>query len=279
MVRIVTDTASDITAEEAKRLKIHLIPLETAFEDGVCPMSTSEDYDHFYEKLRAAEKLPITSRPSPQAYLDIYLEAKKAQDDVLVITLSSGLSGTKESAHVAKEMADYPRITIVDSKTAVMAQRMLVEHACRLRDEGMSVQAIAHEMILLRDRVVVIGVIGSLVYLKKGGRIPPAMAILGDALGIKPVITVKHKIIQALGKARGMKAGVSMAYKRMEEDELDPSFPVLFGYTSSRTLGEDFMVKTAQRYGMKNIRLCQVNGIIGTHLGTDSIGLAYVAKK
>lgn len=279
MVRIVTDTASDITVEETQQLKISLVPLETAFGDDICPMATHEDYDLFYEKLRTAEKLPITSRPTPQAYLDIYLEAQKAQDDVLVITLSSGLSGTKESALVAKGMVDYPRITVVDSKTAVMAQRMLVEYACRLRDEGMSMQAIAHEILLLRERVVVIGVIGSLVYLKKGGRIPPAMAVLGDALGIKPVITVKDKRIQPLGKARGMKAGIAMAYKRMAEDSIDTAFPVLFGYTSDPQLGNGFMEKTIQRYELQNTRLCQVNGIIGTHLGTDSIGLAYVAQR
>ena len=278
MIRIVTDNASDLTVEDAKRLGVHRVSLETSFDDEVCPMDSHEDYDLFYEKLQGSSKLPITSRPTPQAYLDIYRAAQKAGDDVLVLTLSSGLSGTKESAYVAKEMIDYPRITIVDTKTAVMAQRILVEHACTLRDRGMSLQAIAHEIIELRDRVIVIGIIGSLVYLKRGGRIPPALALVGDVLGIKPVITVKDKVIQPLGKARGMKSGIAMAYRRMEEDEIDPDFPVLFGYTSNPSLGESFMLKTQERYGLQNPRLCQVNGIIGTHLGTDSIGLAYVKK-
>jgi len=278
MIRIVTDNACDITANEAQALNIHLVSLETSFEDEACPMGSLEDYDRFYAKLKSCDKLPITSRPSPQVYLDIYEKARKAGDDVLVLTLSSGLSGTNESAHVAKGMIDYPRITVVDTQNAVMAQRMLVEYACRLRKQGMSLQAIAHALIETRERVVVMGVIGSLVYLKKGGRIPPAMALVGDMLGIKPIITVKDKVIQPLGKARGLKSGIATVYRRMEEDQIDTDFPVLFGYTSDRSLGESFMAKTAERFGFRDARLCQVGGVIGTHLGCDSIGLAYVKK-
>lgn len=278
MIRIVTDTASDITAAQAKELGIDLVPLVTEFEDGIFPMTSEADFDRFYEKLRDCKTLPITSRPSPQLYQDIYMEAKEKGDDVLVISLSSGISSTIESAFIAKELAEYDRVTVIDSEQAVMSQRILVEYAVKLRDEGKDIQEITEKVLDLRNRVTVVGIIGSLVYLRKGGRIPPALGLLGDALGIKPVITVENKVIEAFGKARGMKAGISMAYRHMELDSIDLDYPVCFGYTSSRELGESFMNNTMERFRIPQARLCQVSGIIGTHLGTDSIGVAYVKK-
>lgn len=276
MIRIVTDTASDMTLDETRALEIDRIPLLTSFEDGVCPMDTAADYDRFYTKLRSSEKLPITSRPSPELYLSIFMEAKVAGDDVLVLALSSGLSSTIESAHLAKEMACYDRITIIDTEQAVMSQRILVEHAVQLRDAGKDIREIVASVLNLRSRVCVLGVIGSMVYLKKGGRIPPAMALIGDVLGIKPVITIENKVIKPIGKARGMKSGISMLYKFMEQCGMDHRYPAYFGYTSDREMGEKFMQDTMMKYGLTEAKLCQVSGIIGTHLGTDSVGVAFV---
>jgi len=278
LVRIVTDTASDITAAQAAAMNIELVPLVTSFGDEVCPMSTDADYDAFYEKLRVCDKLPATGRPAPQKYIDIYERAKKAGDDVLVITLSSGLSGTYESACVAADMTGYDRVTVIDSLQAVMSQRILVEHAVKLRGEGRAIGEMIESVRSLKDRVTVVGVIGSLAYLRKGGRIPPALGILGDALGIKPVITVIDGKIVDTGKARGYKAGVAMSLKKVAADGIDTSYPVCFGYTSDRVLGEAYMQGAMERFGIEEAKLCQVNGIIGTHLGTDSVGVAYIKK-
>lgn len=278
MIRIITDSASDITSAQAKEMGVGLVRLVTSFDDGPFPMNSQADFDLFYEKLKTASALPVTSRPAPQEYLDLYLEAKKAGDDVLVLSLSSGLSGTIESAHVAKNMAEYDRITIIDTQQAVMSQRILVERAVQMRDSGAGIDEIVGEIMDLRDRVTVVGVIGSMVYLRKGGRIPPALGLIGDALQIKPVITLKGKI-GTIGKARGLKAGYQMAWKHMEEDGVDPAYPVIFGYTSSIDQCRSFMEGTMARFAAEKTSIAQVGGIIGTHLGEDSIGAAYVMKK
>ena len=121
MIRIVTDIASDITAAQAAAMHIDLVPLVTSFEDGVCPLNSESDYDEFYRRLKVCKKLPITSRPSPQCYSDIYAQAQACGDEVLVITLSSGLSGTYESALTARDMTGYDRVTVIDSQQAVMS--------------------------------------------------------------------------------------------------------------------------------------------------------------
>ena len=281
MIRIVTDNASDITLEQARSMRIDRVCLAASFDDSPCAMDTNDDYDRFYERLAASVKLPVTSRPSPESYLEIFEDAKAKGDHVLVLTLSSGLSGTCESAHVAKDMSGYENITIIDTLQAVMTQRILVERAVFLRDSGMPVGRIVSEIERLKDKVHVIGIIGSLKCLKKGGRIPPALATIGDALGIKPVITVMDGVIVSAGKVRGMKAGMNAATAiaaGMENTDIDRDYPLVFGYTSDARLGSAFMKDTMARTGAVEAKLCQVCGIIGTHLGPDSVGVAYVEK-
>lgn len=279
MIRIVTDTASDITVEQAADMNIDLIPLEIAFEDGPCPQNTESDFSLFYQRLEKCSKLPITSRPSPEAYLKIFQEAKAAGDEVVVLTLSSGLSGTYESAVMAKEIANDDDIFVVDTHQAILTQRILVEHAFKMRDEGYTASQIAQKITQMRDHVVVCGVVDTLKYLQKGGRIPASLAHLGKFLHIKPVIILEDKILRTIGKVRGREAGIEMLFKRMDEDGFNRAYPCYVGYTSNRSLVERFQQQLLQRYGQLATRMHPIGGIIGAHCGTDCIAVAYVKGK
>ena len=276
MLRIITDTASDITIEQAKEMNIDIASLEITFEDGPAPQKTEADFKRFYERLETCEKLPVTSRTAPEEYLKVFWDAKAAGDDVLVITLSSGLSGTIDSARMAKEIAEYDRIEIVDSQQAILTQRMLVEYAVKLREEGYQLQEIAERVKEMRDKVVVCGVVDTLKFLQKGGRIPASLAAMGTLLRIKPVIVLEDKILKQLGKARGQDAGVAMLYKRMEQDGFNKAYPVYFGYTSNHEITEKFMQETKERYGLTQTRMFPIGGVIGTHCGTNCVAVAYV---
>jgi len=278
MIRIVTDTASDILRHEAAAMNVDIVALEITFDDGPCPHETAEDIERFYERLIACKNLPITSRPSPAAYIKFIDAAKAAGDDVLILTLSSGLSGTWESAEQAKQMAEYDRVRVVDTHQAILTQRLLVEQAVRMRNEGKSLNEIADAIEAMRDRVTVCGVVDTLKFLKKGGRVPASLAIIGEALNIKPVIVLEDKILQTMGKVRGRKQGLSLLHKRMEEDNFDPDAPIYFGYTSDKSIVEAFMHETAAKYGLKEEIIHPVGGIIGTHCGTSCIAVAYFRK-
>ena len=278
MLRIVTDSASDITAAQAKAMDVDIISLEINFDDGPCPQKTEEDFILFYERLKTCDNLPVTSRPAPQDYLEIYLDAKQKGEEVLVLTVSSGLSGTIETAVVAKEMAEYHAIHIVDTHQAILSQRMLVEKALTLRSQGKKAAEIAEYIKKIRDDVVVCGVVGTLKYLQKGGRVPASMALLGQMMNIKPVIVLEDKILKQLGKARGYAAGIALLHKRMEEDVWDPEEPMLFGYTSDKRFGEQLREKTCEKYAIKESALYPIGGIIGTHCGTDCMAVAYLKK-
>lgn len=278
MLQIITDSASDITREEAQEMNIFVVPLRIQFEDGECPQETGEDFPKFYERLVQSEKLPTTSQPSPQEYLGYFEAAKEKGDEVLVITLSSGLSGTIGAAETAKQICGYDKIAIVDSRQAIMAQRMVVEYALSLRNQGMELNSIVKKLEELRDHITVCGVVDTLTYLRKGGRIPAGMDIIGNVIGIKPVIVLENCVLKPLAKVRGRKAGKKMLYRRLEQVELDERFPVYFGYSSNRKLGEEFMKETIEKYHLKNAALFPVGGVIGTHVGTDCIAISFVEK-
>lgn len=209
-------------------------------------------------------------------YLDIIQDAKEKDEEVLILTISGGLSGTVESAHEAKRMSGYDRVCIVDTHQAIIAQRLLVEMAVRLRDEGYSAPEIARRIEQNRDKVVVCGVVDTLKYLRKGGRIPAGLAAIGSILNIKPVIVLEDTKLKTMGKARGYTQGVKMLYQRMKQDQCSKAYPVYFGYTTNRELGLSLLQKTKETFGLNCVKLHPVGGVIGTHCGTDCVAIAYV---
>lgn len=278
MIQIVTDSASDITLKQAEEMNVQIVPLTILFEDGVCPQETDEDFQIFYEKLIKENGLPKTSQPTPNKYLEIFRLAKEVGDEVLVITLSGGLSGTVQSAKLAKDLAEYERIEIIDSKQAILTQRMLVEYAVKLRDEGKTLDEITALVLKQREKLTVFGMLDTLTYLKKGGRIPASMALLGNLLRIKPVIILKDSVLEQLGKARGRRDGLKMLCTQMEEAEIDLDFPVYFGYTLDPEPTKQFQAEMEQKFQLKNTKLYPVGGVIGTHVGPNCVAVAFAVK-
>lgn len=278
MIQIVTDSASDITLKQAEEMNVQIVPLTILFEDGVCPQETDEDFQIFYEKLIKENGLPKTSQPTPNKYLEIFRLAKEVGDEVLVITLSGGLSGTVQSAKLAKDLAEYERIEIIDSKQAILTQRMLVEYSVKLRDEGKTLDEITALVLKQREKLTVFGMLDTLTYLKKGGRIPASMALLGNLLRIKPVIILKDSVLEQLGKARGRRDGLKMLCTQMEEAEIDLDFPVYFGYTLDPEPTKQFQMEMEQKFQLKNTKLYPVGGVIGTHVGPNCVAVAFAVK-
>lgn len=275
---IITDSASDITKQETEEMGIRMVSLKIRFSDGEFQQNTEEDFFTFFEKLAAEKELPTTSQPSPEDFLELYEEAKETGEEVLVITLSSGLSGTVNAANLAKQMAEYEKIWIVDSEQAIITQRFLVQRAVQMRKDGKTIEEIVPCIEDLKKRVTVCGMLDTLTYLKKGGRVPAALAVLGNALQIKPVIELKDKVLVMLGKARGRKGGMKYLWKEFSSYEIDENEPVYFGYTSDKTIVEEFVEQTVKEYGIKDYALYPVGGIIGTHVGPGCIAISFVKK-
>lgn len=276
---IVTDTGSDILEREAKEMQIELVQICSNFPDITFCRNTEENFAAFYQKLRTSEELPVSSQPSPVSFQEIYEKAWEQDQEVLVITISSELSGTYNGAVLAKELADYEKVWVVDSKQASLSERMLVEYAVKLRERGMEMEELVAHLEEARNRIVLTGVPESLLYLKKGGRISPMVAAVGGVIGIKPVLRLHRGVIECCAKARGMKLAKSAMREFLEKNRVDESMPVMFAHSDNEEQGKEFMEETAERYGLSNCRLHEVGMAIGTHIGPNALLLCFLAEE
>lgn len=278
MTRIITDTASDLTYAEAADMGIELVDIPVFFGNDAYGADINADSAAFYQRLAQSKTLPTTSLPSPVLYRDLFMEAKALGDDVLVITLSSGLSGTYNTVKIAAEECGHHRVAVIDSEQATLTQRMLAVYAVQLRTAGLDAFAIAEKLNEIRGRMTMCGMLDTLTYLKKGGRIPPALALIGNAVHIKAVVEIKDGVIQPLAKARGAANGKKRLFEHMDKNTPNPSWPVYFGYTCDIDTGTAFMRECAERFNLRDTYLYEMGGVIGAHLGPGCIAVGYVIK-
>ena len=170
-VRILTDSASDFDGVIASRRRIEVVPLPVQFGSASFLDGKTLSHEVFYKLLQEGKENPSTSQPTPAAFLRYFEEAKAAGDQVVAILLSGALSGTIQSAQIAKEMCEYAPIHIVDSRSATAGMQILVNFACKLRDSGLPAEDIAGEVERLREKVRIFAVIDTLEYLRRGGRL------------------------------------------------------------------------------------------------------------
>ena len=235
MIRILTDSASDILPAEAEQLGVTVIPLNVTLEDGSIlrdgiDMTPTEYYTH----LASCRKLPTTSQPSPELFEKFYLEAAAAGDEVLGIFLSHELSGTWQCAKLAADLVNVDNVLFVDSATVCLGESLLVRLAVQLRDAGKTLVQIATDLEHAKEHLHLVAAIDDLKYLRKGGRLPAAVAVAGGMLGIKPLITIKDGKVAMAGKARGLPGAYVALFKKIEElGGISPDFAAVAGYSSS----------------------------------------------
>ena len=175
MVQIITDSAADLEPREYEKLGVTCIPLRVAFGDAEYRENVDLDKVKFYELLLSSVEFPKTSQASPAVLEGIFADAKAAGDEAIYITLSSALSGTYQTACMIRDDAEYEGAYVFDSRNATGGQRMIVEYACRLRDQGLNAAQIVEGLASMRDRVELYAVVNTLEYLHKGGRISHAV--------------------------------------------------------------------------------------------------------
>lgn len=278
LVRIITDSASDFEPEEIKQMNITSIPLSVTFGEDEYQENINLSKDLFYKLLKTDKAFPLTSQPAPYAYVDAFEDAMSKGDETVVITISSGLSGTYQCVNVAKDIAEYKDCYIVDSLTATGGQRLLVEHAVKLRDEGKTAKQISKELKLLRLRITIYACMDTLEYLYKGGRIAQTVYTLGSLVKIKPILHVTddgHAEIPA--KVVGHKRGISYMLNKLVERHPDPDFPLYVMYTHDKKAGEEFAsILRKCKYEISERQIVNVGAVVGSHIGPDACGIAYV---
>ena len=273
--RIIVDSTADLMPEIRER--VHTVPLTVHFGDEEYIDGVTIDHKTFYERLVESDVLPTTSQAAPDAFMKEFEKAKLAGESAVVITVSSNFSGTYQSAMIAAE--DYEHIHVVDSGSAAMGSGILVELALRLLDEGKSAAEIAAALEEARKKVVIVALVDTLEYLKRGGRISKTVAFAGGILNIKPVLSVADGEIRMLGKARGSKMGNNLLVQEIDKaGGIDFGKPVLLGYTGiSDALLRKYIEDSQHIWkgNLEEIRYTTVGSVIGTHAGPGAVAVAF----
>ncbi len=277
-IRIITDSGSDII--DSKRDNVTVLPMSITFGDEVFYDGVTLSHSEFYMKLIESDELPKTSLIAPASFADAFEEAKNAREKVIAITISGGLSGTYQSAVLAAE--DYDDVYVVDSMNVTIGERILVEYALKLIDEGKDIEDIVNELESAKKRICVLGLLDTLEYLKKGGRVSSSIAFVGDVLRIKPVVTVDGEgKVAMLGKARGSKNGNNFLISEIEKvNGVDFDMPYFLGYTGlNDTLLKKYVKDSEHIWGpyTEELPVCSIGATIGTHVGPNAIAVAFFA--
>lgn len=275
-VNIIVDSTADITEDVKERLTV--VPLTLRFGDEEYIEGVTIQKKEFYQKLIESDVLPKTSQASPADFEDVFEKIVAAGESAVVITLSSKLSGTWQSAMIAaREYEDS--VYVVDSRSVAIGAAILAKLALRLVDEGMGAREIAERLEKEREKICLIAMLDTLEYLKKGGRISAAAAFAGGVLSIKPVVCIRDGEIVILGKARGSKQGNNLLVSEIRKTGgIDFTKPILLGYTGlDDTLLQKYIEdsKALWEEGISSLETTMIGSVIGTHAGPGAVAVAF----
>lgn len=275
---IIVDSTADLTPDIKKLVSI--VPLTVRFGEEEYIDGVTINHKTFYEKLIESDVLPTTSQATPSAFEDEFQKLGE-NEEAVVITISSKLSGTYQSAVIAAD--SYPNVYVVDSGSAAMGSGILCELALKLADSGLGAKEIAEVLQKEKENIVLVALVDTLEYLKKGGRISKTVAVAGAMLNIKPVISIDKGEIKILGKARGSKMGNNLLIEEIAKaGGVDFSRPILLGYTG---LSDAMLLKYIEdskhiwEIGTENVRYTSVGSVVGTHAGPGAVAVAFFAKR
>ena len=276
--RIIIDSTADLIPEIKKRA--HIVPLTVRFGDVEYIDGVTINNKEFYNKLIESDLLPTTSQATPDAFIKEYEKAKEAGEAAVVITLSSKFSGTYQSAVIAAE--EYDNIYVVDSGSVAMGSGILVELAFRLLEQGLSAKEIAERLKQEKQKIIIVALVDTLEYLKKGGRVSKTVAFAGTVLNIKPVLSVVDGDIKILGKARGSKMGNNLLVTEIEKaGGIDFKNPILLGYSG---ISDALLLKYIEdsrhiwENNLDEVRYTTLGSVIGTHVGPGAVVVAFFKK-
>lgn len=281
MIKLLVDSASDIDLTEARDLGIELIPMlitigEKEYSDGV-------DLSHkeFFEKLIESDELPQTSQINECRFDERFSALTANGDDVIAIVLSSKLSGTYDCACRAAQKYDG-KVRVVDSLNASAGERILCMHAVKLINEGRLYAAeIVDELNIKKTKIRFLALLGTLEYLKKGGRISSVVAFAGEMFSIKPVVSVTDGEVKLVGKAMGSKRGSNLLSQFIDKYGVNFDMPFALVYSG---LTDEFLTKyitdSEKLWVGKTDYLPKylIGSTIGTHIGPGAIGVAFFTE-
>ena len=277
-VRIISDTTCDFGPIKAKEYGVELVPLkiqrgESVWRDGI-DIST----DEFYALLKSGGTLPVTSQPSPADFEDALKKLGDAEETV-IITISRTLSGTYQSATIAKDTLGYRKAHVFSTDNATMGHAIFVERAVEMAAQGADAATILEELESYRGRVKLFAMINDLNFLHKGGRLSGAGAFVGGLLNVKPIIGISADgKIEVIAKARGVAAANKQLIDYMKQYGVTPDTRCLFGDVDCGANVHAFADEAIAQLGLTNCEFQKIGAVIAVHGGPGAYGVAFLGK-
>lgn len=280
-VCLITDSASDLPKALEEQFDVKIVPLMVHFGEKEQYKDRFEiSSDDFFKKLKENDVTPATSQVNPNEFEVVFKEALERGEDILGIFLSSELSGTYNSAILAREnLEEYKdRIHLVDSRSVSFGLTLLVYEAGLMIKEGKGAKEAAEALESMKERLKAVFVVDTLEYLRKGGRLSAGAAFIGSVLNLKPILTIEDGKLVPKDKVRGRKKAVKWIKDWIESNkyELKDKTLVFVNAAAQEYMGEleDVIEKAFQP---KETFYTQVGGVVGTHSGPGAIGVCFIA--
>lgn len=275
-IHIITDSTSDIPVEVRKQLGIEMVPLKVHFGRETYQDAVTIQTDEFYRKLVDSKELPTTSQPSPVEFVDVYKQLLEDPDaEILAILLSSALSGTYQSAVLAKSLLDNDsRITVIDSKSASYGLGMLVVTAAEMAKQGKNKEEILDKVLPMREGTRLYFLVDTLEYLYKGGRIGKASALFGSLLNIKPILAIDDDgEVTPVDKVRGHKKAVARIIALLQEDFADQPVHLIVANGKAPEAAQELEAMVKENLNVVDSSHTVIGPVIGTHVGPGVIAV------
>lgn len=273
---IVTDSTSDLTADELQALGVERVPLYVNFQGQMHKDWIDITPKDIIQGVAAGADLPTTSQPSPEDFATVYRRVAEAgAEHVLVITISAELSGTYQSAKLATEQSPVP-VTLFDGRGASLGHGEMARAASALRSRGASVEEIVAALERIRDTNFVLFTVGTLEYLQKGGRIGRASALMGSLLNIKPILTLQDGVIEPVGRARGLKKAQQELVDRFAKYVEEAAGPVVANFIHIQDVAaaerlKEGIAAAGVQYEARGV--AEIGAVISSHVGPGTFGI------
>jgi DegV family protein with EDD domain len=270
-IKIVTDSTAYIKKDYLTANDIDSVPLSVIFQGDVTNEGYPGEFDSFYQKLKVSKDFPTTSQPSIQAFYNVFQPALDSNQEVITIVLSSKLSGTYNSAMAAAQMCESDKITIIDSETCGPNLKFLVERAHQLNAAGKSRDEIVTLINKEKKNMGINLTVGTLEYLKRGGRLSNTQAFIGTLLNIKPIIALIDGKLEPIAKVRGKSKAIDAMISNIPQDVNRISICQIDNIDESLEVKDILEAK----FPKAEITIDELGPVVGSHLGPLALGICY----
>ncbi|EYE89388.1 fatty acid-binding protein DegV [Fervidicella metallireducens AeB] len=271
-IRVVVDSTAYFTKEYVSENNIDVVQLKVEFGGVTKDEGFPGEFEEFYNKLKNSTDFPVTSQPPVGAFVKVFQDAVDNGEEVITLTFSSKLSGTYNCAKLAAEMVAPDKITVIDSESAVAVHRFLAEIAVDLAKEGKTREEIIKAIEDQKTRMGIHLTVGSLEYMKRGGRLSGAKALVGTLLNIKPIIGLVDGLLIPVEKVRGKNKAIEMMISKIPDDVKKISIGQVLNMEEANRV----KAILEEKFKDAEVTIYEVGPVIGSHLGPETIGLCYI---